>query len=55
MTLLVPVVGVLSSVLILDEPFYPWKIAAGLLVIAGLGINLLGPRVFMKKIQPEMG
>ncbi len=40
-TLLVPIVGVLSSVLILAEPFEAWKLLAGLLVIGGLCINLL--------------
>lgn len=53
-TLLVPVVGVLSSVLILGEPFYLWKLMAGLLIISGLGINILGPRLFIRKIQPEL-
>ncbi|MBA3661114.1 MAG: EamA family transporter [Gammaproteobacteria bacterium] len=39
-TLLVPIVGVLTSVLILDEPLQTWKLTAGFLVIAGLVINL---------------
>ena len=39
-TLLVPIVGVLSAVLVLGEPFETWKLVAGLLVIGGLGINL---------------
>lgn len=43
-TLLVPVFGILSSVLLLNEPFYRWKFLAGLLVITGLCINLLGTR-----------
>ncbi len=45
-TLLVPIVGILGSVLILDEPFHLWKVAAGLLVIGGLCISLLGTRFF---------
>lgn len=44
-TLLVPIIAVLSSVIFLHEAFEPWKIAAGLLVILGLVINLLGPRL----------
>jgi len=56
-TLLVPVFGMISSVLILDEPFQLWKIIAGFLVITGLGINLLGPRLLIGKMQfkKEMG
>jgi O-acetylserine/cysteine efflux transporter len=46
-TLLVPIVGVLSSVLILGEPLQPWKVVAGLFVISGLCINLLSAR-FLK-------
>lgn len=53
-TLLVPVVGILSSVLVLGEPFYLWKLVAGLLVISGLCINLLTTRLFVAKTQrPE--
>lgn len=52
-TLLVPVVGVLSSVLILGEPFQLWKLVAGLLVISGLCINILSARFFVVKIQQE--
>lgn len=43
-TLLVPIVGMLSASLILNEPFEPWKLAAATLVIGGLCINLLGAR-----------
>lgn len=54
-TLLVPVVGILSSVLVLGEPFYLWKLVAGLLVISGLCINLLTTRLFVAKTQrPEV-
>ena len=49
--LLVPVFGLLSSVLILGEPFQLWKLVAGLLVISGLYINLLSSRIFRLKIQ----
>lgn len=50
-TLLVPVVGILSSVLYLGEPFQAWKLIAGLLVIAGLCINLVNMRIFMTKVH----
>lgn len=48
-TLLVPVVAMLSSVLILGEPFHSWKLVAGLLVLGGLCINILGSRFFVVK------
>ncbi len=45
-TLLVPVLGLIDSKLIMGEPLPLWKIGASLLVIAGLSLNLLGPRIF---------
>ena len=48
-TLLVPIVAMASSVLVLGETLEYWKIVAGILVIAGLYVNLLGPRLFKKK------
>ncbi|WP_058533431.1 EamA family transporter [Legionella saoudiensis] len=48
-TLLVPVVAMVSSVFFLGEPFYMWKLVAGLLVISGLCINILGSRFFAVK------
>lgn len=53
-TLLVPVVGILSSVIFLGEPFQLWKLVAGLLVISGLSINVLGSRILVSKVRPEM-
>jgi O-acetylserine/cysteine efflux transporter len=53
-TLLVPVIGILSSVLILGEPFQLWKLVAGLLVISGLFINLFGARFAVSKIAQEL-
>lgn len=44
-SLLVPIFGTLSSVLILDEPLQRWKLIAAFLVISGLCINLLGPKL----------
>ncbi len=54
-TLLVPVVGILSSVMIFGEPFQLWKLVAGLLVISGLFINLFGGRrLAMTKVAEEL-
>jgi O-acetylserine/cysteine efflux transporter len=44
LSLLVPVVGFAASALILGEPLQAWKIGAGLLVLAGLAVNLLWGR-----------
>jgi O-acetylserine/cysteine efflux transporter len=43
--LLVPVVGLLSSALVLGEALPGWKLQAGGLVIAGLAVNLFGARL----------
>jgi len=43
-TLLVPIIGFISSFFVLGEPLEAWKIIAGLLVILGLAINILGQR-----------
>ncbi len=48
-TLLVPVTAIVGSILVLHEPFHTWKIWAALLVIAGLCINFLGPRLFGRR------
>jgi len=47
-TLLVPIVGMLSSVLFLNESLELWKIIAAFFVIGGLCINLLGAKLFIK-------
>ncbi|WAK01908.1 EamA family transporter [Methylobacter sp. YRD-M1] len=47
-TLLVPVFGFTSSALALGEPIHQWKIAAAVLIIAGLCINLTGARIAMR-------
>lgn len=57
-TLLVPVFGMLSSALLLGEALPPWKFQAAALVIAGLALNLFGPRFLPAlprppKVQPE--
>ncbi len=45
MALLVPVFGMGSSALMLGEPLPAWKLLAAALVMAGLALNLLWPRV----------
>lgn len=52
-TLLVPIVGVVSSMVFLAEPFAYWKLTAGLLVIAGLCINIVGTRYLLAKVKPK--
>lgn len=49
-TLLVPVAGMISAALILDEALQWWKISAGLLVLSGLAFNQFGTRYLRKKI-----
>jgi O-acetylserine/cysteine efflux transporter len=49
LTLLVPIVGMLSSVIFMGEPLQFWKLEAGVLVLAGLGINLLSSKMFSTK------
>lgn len=44
-TLLVPIFGMLSSAMLLGEPLPAWKLQAAALVIAGLALNLFGPRL----------
>lgn len=48
-TLLAPVIAMICSILILNEPFQMWKLIAGLLVITGLFINFLAPRFLARK------
>lgn len=43
--LLVPVSGMLSSAIMLGETLLAWKLQAGVLVIAGLALNIFGPRL----------
>jgi len=51
LTLLVPIIAVINSVAVLGETLEMWKIAAGILVIGGLCINLLDSRFFKKGSQ----
>ena len=55
-SLLVPVFGMLSSMVFLGEPMTWWKAAAGLLVIGGLALNQFGgpgPGTFWEDTQVE--
>lgn len=52
--LLVPVVAMLTSVFFLGESLQVWKLAAGLLVIGGLCINILGTRVRRFKLSTSL-
>jgi O-acetylserine/cysteine efflux transporter len=45
LALLVPVFGMGSSALLLGEPLQPWKLIAFALVMAGLSLGLLWPRL----------
>ncbi|MDA8258141.1 MAG: EamA family transporter [Betaproteobacteria bacterium] len=45
MAMLVPVFGMGASALWLDESLPPWKLTAAALVMAGLALNLLWPRL----------
>lgn len=43
-TLLVPVTGMLTAALVLDEALHWWKLCAGFLVLCGLALNQWGTR-----------
>ena len=45
MALMVPVFGIAASALWLGEPLQTWKLVAAALVMAGLALNLLWPRI----------
>ena len=49
MALLVPVFGMGSAALFLGEPLPGWKLAAAALIIGGLAVNLLGPRLLARR------
>lgn len=52
-TLLVPVTGMLSAAILLGEPLQWWKITAGMLVLSGLALNVLGPRIMLAISSPK--
>ena len=45
MALLVPVFGMGSAALWLDEPLPGWKLGAAALIVGGLAVNLFGPKM----------
>jgi O-acetylserine/cysteine efflux transporter len=45
MALMVPIFGMSTSALVLGEPMEGWKLAATALVLCGLAVNLLWPRL----------
>ena len=45
LSMLVPVFGLATSALVLGEPLQPWKLAAFALVMAGLALGVLWPRI----------
>jgi len=53
-TLLVPIFGILSSAIFLGEPLQSWKLLAAALVISGLCINLVVPRLMMRNSIPKV-
>ncbi len=48
MSLLVPVFGMSASTLILAEPMPGWKIGAASMVMGGLAVNILWPRILRR-------
>ena len=53
-TLLVPIVGIISSILVFGEPFEVWKCMAGILVISGLGINIFSLYLQNQRLEEAM-
>ncbi len=45
LALLIPIVGLASAVWWLDEPMPAWKVAAATLVVGGVALNMLWPRM----------
>lgn len=55
MALLVPVFGMSASTLALGEPLPPWKLQAALLVLAGLAVIVLLPRLQTYRASRKSG
>jgi O-acetylserine/cysteine efflux transporter len=49
LALLVPVFGLGTSAIVLGEPLQPWKLVAFALVMAGIALGVLGPRLLPRK------
>lgn len=50
MALLVPVFGMGAAAIFLGEPLPGWKLLAAVLIIGGLAVNLLGPRLLAWRV-----
>ncbi|MDN5843587.1 MAG: EamA family transporter, partial [Alcaligenaceae bacterium] len=46
LSLLIPIVGLLCADLVLDEHLRPVQWVGGAIVLAGLAVNMFGPRLF---------
>jgi O-acetylserine/cysteine efflux transporter len=51
MALLVPVFGMGAAAIFLAEPLPGWKLLAAALIIGGLAVNLLGPKLLARRQQ----
>lgn len=54
-SLLVPLVGVFSSALVLDERLSFWQLAGGVVLVSGLAINMFGPKLLALLRRPALG
>lgn len=54
-TLLVPIVGLVSSALLLGESLTAWKVEAAVLVLLGLTMNVFGPRLLAFLPRRQIG
>ncbi len=53
LALLVPVFGMTASAVLLGEPMQPWKLLAALLVMSGLALGILWPRIAERFVRGE--
>ncbi len=53
LSLLVPVVGILSAVLLLGESLSDWQLSGGLLVMLGLLVNVFGARCWPLRLARQ--
>jgi O-acetylserine/cysteine efflux transporter len=52
LSLLVPVFGMGASAVLLHEPLTSWKLTAAVLVLGGLALNTLWPRIVQRRAAP---
>ncbi|HCX14736.1 MAG TPA: EamA family transporter [Rhodospirillaceae bacterium] len=52
-SLLVPVFGLGTSAFFLDEPLQPWKLSAVGLILFGIGLNTIWPRILNRRAAPK--